>query len=824
MNTPSSLPRKNMNNAASSCHPCSSSDPRPNVTNNNNIGSQTINNFSNCEIQSLSVNGAGQSTTDAEKAQCDSEKDASQKDSADDCDADCIKTAASREVHSVSSKNTNGEDSDKVNHGSCSEDTDGNDSNRNTGDPLHIILEEHLDSDSNSCGAKLSVDTSKANSSVAFGSQGNSNNAVPGEHMSTSANNTTGESISDTICKTSVTEQTPKGKQGPSAQEKDESESAIEAEEEDGAVSHETGNVANENTADVTDRTNLARMKTSPPRTSDSPLLVEEGVFARGEDQSVSAEDIGRKEQSECAKILTEILPKVSSQQAVVPQDLKTCTEVVKQDGKVILPDNIFPKTLKELKSKDAQRDIFRLHSFVFSPSSGQEILDEATEETPESIAREQVEAWNQVRSAGEKAFEKCIVENFKNDKTGNIYLGGREPTSMNDVKGILTGLSMTAEAKCDPFLTVCKTIEHIHRIQNEDWVSSLKDIFAEQPVPFSFDEVPDPAKKTKKHTILHIAHLGKVRVIKKVQKLEVNLACMTVRTHRKGDEEDRRKTREWKTIQLSELNLPHKIGMGNTGVLAIESHLYDSWKSAWNQTLGVQDGGGVCDLAKQSEAPRLAFELAKVATRTGWPLEKVIHLLTTSYHEQQCLPATSATIPHCSRGDISLEVQDQHQVVNHRPKLSNPGVSEDKYRGKSVAITPVTQNQSKLLNKSMCSSHSPQSKGRGMHHHHEAEQSAAFDEATVAQRNGRHVPKPSAHNFFDMSYIENLREEDSATFSAISGCDDVIEQALLLSRENCQTQTGALGNFNSDGKPMVTDKAHFRIIVCHFACILRPE
>ena len=335
--------------------------------------------------------------------------------------------------------------------------------------------------------------------------------------------------------------------------------------------------------------------------------------------------------------------------------------------------------------------------------------------------------------------------------------------------------------------------------------MSSLKDFFAEQPVPFSFDEVPDPAKKTKKHTILHIAHLGKQRVIKEVQKLEVNIACMTVRTHRKGDEEDRRKTRKWKTIQLSELNLPHKIGMGNTGVLAIESHLYDSWKSAWNQTLGVQDGGGVCDLAKQSEAPRLAFELAKVATRTGWPLEKVIHLLTTSYHEQQCLPAMSATIPHGSRGDISLEVQDQHQVVNHRPKLSNPGVSKDKYPGKSVAITPVTQNQSKLLNKSMCSSHSPQSKGRGMHHHHEAEQSAAFDEATVAQRNGRHVTKPSAHDFCDIDYF------DTASISEIAAINESIEEALWLSEET--PQTGALGNFNSDGKPMVTDKLIFELL-----------
>ena len=63
------------------------------------------------------------------------------------------------------------------------------------------------------------------------------------------------------------------------------------------------------------------------------------------------------------------------------------------------------------------------------------------------------------------------------------------------------------------------------------------------------------------------------------------------------------------------------------------------------------------------------------------------------------------------------------------------------------------------------------------------------------------------------MSYIENLREEDSATFSAISGCGDVIDEALLLSREICQTQTGALGNFNSDGKPMVTDKLIFELL-----------
>ena len=76
---------------------------------------------------------AGQSTTDDEKAQCDSEKDASEKDSAEDCDADGIQRAASREVHSDSSENTNGEHSDKVNHGSCSEDTDGNDSDRNMG-------------------------------------------------------------------------------------------------------------------------------------------------------------------------------------------------------------------------------------------------------------------------------------------------------------------------------------------------------------------------------------------------------------------------------------------------------------------------------------------------------------------------------------------------------------------------------------------------------------------------------------------------------------------------------------------------------------------
>ena len=744
MSTPSSLP-------------CTSSDSRPNVT--NNIRNQTINNttFDRCSIRCNSVNAAArESTTDDKKAQGDSEKDASQKDSADNCDADWIKTAASREVHSVSSKNTNGEDSDKVNHGSCSEDTDGNDSNRNTGDSLHIILEEHLDSDSNSCGAKLSVDTSKANSSVAFGSQGNSNNAVPGEHLSTSANNTTGESIADTICKTSVTEQTPKGKQGPSAQEKDESESAIDADERDGAISHETGNVADENTADVTDRTNLARMKTSPPRTSDSPLLVEEGVFARGEDQSVSAEDIGRKEQSECAKILTEILP-----------------EVVKRDGKVILPDNIFPKTLKELKSKDAQRDIFRLHSFVFSPSSGQEILDEATEETPESIAREQVEAWNQVRSAGEKAFEKCIVENFKNDKTGNIYLGGREPSSMNDVKGILKGLSMTAEAKCDPFLTVCTTMKHIHSIRNEDWVSSLKDIFAEQPVPFSFDEVPDPAKKTTKHSIHAIGHLGKCNVIKEVQKLEWTLTRMTVRSRRKCYEVDNRKTDDWKTIQLSELDLPHD--MGKNGVLAIEPHMFDSWR----QKLALNDGAGINELAKQSEAPRLVFQLAKVAVRTGWPLEKVMNLLTRAYVEQQCLLGVSATIPNSAVVD--------NPPFNPSPNSSNPpSGSEDKHHTPKVAILSETQNQGNLLNNSTRLSDSPKGNTREIHQYQAAEHLAADTQVNDTQKNGQQVHHPSVpHNFFPQSV---MRDNDNAAKEENDFFPHFRTLVMMMLRACCKT------------------------------------
>ena len=101
---------------------------------------------------------------------------------------------------------------------------------------------------------------------------------------------------------------------------------------------------------------------------------------------------------------------------------------------------------------------------------------------------------------------------------------------------------------------------------------------------------------------------------------------------------------------------------MGKTGVLAIEPHLFDSWKSAWKQTLAVQDGGGVCNLAKQSEAPRLVFELAKVEVRTCWPLEKAICLLTRAFHEQQCLPGMSATILHSAVGDISLEAQNNIQ------------------------------------------------------------------------------------------------------------------------------------------------------------------
>ena len=175
---------------------------------NNHIKNQTINNNILCSIRCNSVNAAArESTTDDKKAQGDSEQDASQKDSADDCDADGSQPVASRDVYSDSSEKTNGKDSDKANHGSCSEGAEGNDSGRNMQGRLHIIQDDHHDCESNTGGEKLSVDTSKPRSLVAFGRQGNSNNTVPGEDLSTSAKDTSVGTIADTSCKTDVTEQ-----------------------------------------------------------------------------------------------------------------------------------------------------------------------------------------------------------------------------------------------------------------------------------------------------------------------------------------------------------------------------------------------------------------------------------------------------------------------------------------------------------------------------------------------------------------------------------------------------------------------------------------
>ena len=220
------------------------------------------------------------------------------------------------------------------------------------------------------------------------------------------------------------------------------------------------------------------------------------------------------------------------------------------------------------------------------------------------------------------------------------------------------------------------------------------------------------------------------------------------MRSRRKCYEVDNRKTDDWKTIQLSELDLPHD--MGKNGVLAIEPHMFDSWR----QKLAVNDGAGINELAKQSEAPRLVFQLAKVAVSTGWSLEKVMNLLTRAYVEQQCLLGVSATIPN------SAVVDNPH--FNPSPNSSNPpSGSEDKHHTPKVAICSETQNQGNLLNNSTRLSDSPKGNTREIHQYQAAEHLAADTQVNDTQKNGRQVHHPSVpHNFFPQSV---MRDNDNA-------------------------------------------------------------
>lgn len=201
--------------SASTSHP-SSNGCQPHVTNiRANIAIQNTN---NCSIQCSSVNGTGQTTTDDGEDQFVSAKDAGEKDSAIDCDTGVTQTAANGEVHPDSSKDTDGKDSDKVHPDSYSKDTDGKDSDRNMGELPHIIQQDDYEFDSSPGGTKLSPDTSKPDSLVAFGDQGNSNNAVPGEDQSDSAKDTDG-TVGAISCETGVTDET-------TADGKDQSDSA----------------------------------------------------------------------------------------------------------------------------------------------------------------------------------------------------------------------------------------------------------------------------------------------------------------------------------------------------------------------------------------------------------------------------------------------------------------------------------------------------------------------------------------------------------------------------------------------------------------------
>ena len=427
----------------------------------------------------------------------------------------------------------------------------------------------------------------------------------------------------------------------------------------------------------------------------------------------------------------------------------KACLAVVSHDDKVIIPNNLFPRSLKGFDADKAHGEMFTTFAHVFDNLTGLDI-EHDQKYTPES------KAWKHIRVAGGKAFENCIAASFRNDSfLTSLMPGEKGPSCMRDIIDILNGLSKTEQFNHDPFLIVTITCKHIHSITSEDWVCALKAIFGQQPVPFSFVEAPDPTKKTKKHSIAHIASLGKHKLIKAVQRLEENLARMTFRSsRRKIDEKDCRKTQGWKTVELSVLNLP--VNMGKTGVLAIEPYMFDSWM----QKLAVQDGDGVRDLAKQSEAARLVFQLVNSAVRTSLPLENVMHLLTSAFREQRCLPDASAIavvntshIPRDS-GDsaaITFETQNQGNSLNnsvpvfHYPQGNGRDTHQVQY-GTSAAITPETQNQGNLLN----NINYPQGNSRDIRQVQGAHNLTALTQGTVTKRSGRHVPGSSVpHNFF---------------------------------------------------------------------------
>ena len=374
----------------------------------------------------------------------------------------------------------------------------------------------------------------------------------------------------------------------------------------------------------------------------------------------------------------------------------------------------------------EAHKEKFTEFAHVFDDLTGLEITEHDQKDTPVE------KAWKHIRVAGWKALEVCISERLRNDSfLASLMPSKKVPLCMRDITTILCGLTKTEQFKHDPFLIATITCKHIHSIDSEDWVSALKVIFAQQPVPFSFVETPNPAKKTTKHSILHIASLGKHNLIKTVQRLEKRLSGITVRTRRKCDEKGLRKTKELTTVELSVLNLPDN--MGKTGVLAIEPHMLESWK----QKLAVQNGGGVCDLATQSEVARLVFQLAKSAGT----LENVMHLLTSAFRKQRCLSYAAA-----------IAVVDMSHV---------PRDSGDKYHGTSAAITPATMHQTNVLNNSVPLLSNPQGNGRDMLNYPQgndrdmyqvqgAQNLTAFTQGTVTNRSGRHVPGPSApHNYF---------------------------------------------------------------------------
>ena len=317
------------------------------MTNNNIIQSAYYN---KCNI---SVNGTGEAKTDDGEAQSDSAKIADKEDSAVDC-----------------------EDSDR-----------------------NIEAQPHLIHDEGHSGTKLSPDGSTPDSLVALDGKDNSSNADLGEDQSDSTKDPGGtcgdisyenraQDFDGPTGLSAPLQFPPGGGEGPihdqppsvppplggwvTLHQEGQSGSANDTGGTAGAISYKTG-VTCENTG--------------------------------AEDKSDTAKDVESINQAKCHKGANGNVGDASSEEAA-----EACLAGVSHDNKVIIPDDLFPQTLKGFIDKDeAHKEMFTKFAHVFDGLTRLEI-EHDQKDTPEE------KAWKNIRVAGRKALEVCISTRFRND------------------------------------------------------------------------------------------------------------------------------------------------------------------------------------------------------------------------------------------------------------------------------------------------------------------------------------------------------------------------------------------------------------------------